>query len=158
MLQDAVDAPAAVAVRRGGSPALEGGGMSMSTQDAGRSWLRRGAAAAIAAAGVLIPAGYVVATYEAYCGPFCYMVGAFVLMLLVVCPAIAGLIGAALVRGWDGAGSLLAGTFVGCVFSALLVVAVGRSVNLAEVVPLFILCSVPLLIGYGIGRGLARLG
>ena len=158
MLQDAVDAPAAVAVPRGGSPALEGGGMSMSTQDAGRSWLRRGAAAAIAAAGVLIPAGYSESTYEAYHGPFGYMAGVGVLMLVLASVAIAGLLGAALVRGWDGAGSLLAGTFVGCVLSALSVVAAGRSVNLAEVVPLFILCSVPLLIGYGIGRGLARLG
>jgi hypothetical protein len=62
------------------------------------------------------------------------------------------------VRSWAGAGSLLAGTFVGCVLAALLLVALGRSVNLAGVVPLFILCSIPLLVGYGIGRGLARLG
>ena len=133
-------------------PALEGSGKSMSAQDAGRRWLRSGAA------GVLIPAGYVVATYEANPGPFGYMTGIFLGVLVFICPAIAGALGAALVRGWGGAGSMLAGTFVGCVLSALSVVAAGRSVNLAEVVPLFILCSVPLLIRYGIGRGLARLG
>ena len=132
--------------------------MRMSTQDAGGRRLRPGAAAAIAAAGVLIPAGYSASTYVAYHGPFGYMAGVFVLMLLIASVAVAGLLGAALVHGWDGAGWLLAGTFVGCVLSALLEVAAGRSVNLAEVIPLFILCSAPLLTGYGIGRGLARLG
>jgi hypothetical protein len=74
-----------------------------------------------------------------------------------VCLAFAGLLGAAVVRGWEGTGSLLAGTFVGCVIAALLMVAQGTSADLAAVVRLFMLCSVPLLVGYGIGRGFARL-
>jgi hypothetical protein len=107
--------------------------MSMSTQDSGGRWLRPGAAAAIAAAGVLIPAGYAAVTYEASHGPFGYLAGVFVFMLLVVCLAIAGALGAALV-------------------------ALGKPVDVAGTVQLFVICAVPLLVGYGIGRGLARLG
>jgi hypothetical protein len=131
----------------------------MSTQDAGRGRLRPGAAAAIAAAGVLIPGGYATATYEAYHGPFGYLAGAFVLMLLVVCVAIAGLLGAALVRGWDGTGPLLAGLLAACVgLEVVSVVALGKPADATGTIQLFVLCAVPLLIGYGIGRGLARLG
>jgi hypothetical protein len=131
----------------------------MSTEDAGGRSLRPGAAAAIAAAGVLIPAGYATATYEAYHGPFGYMAGAFILVLLVVCVAIAGLLGAALVRGWEGTGPLLAGLLGACVgLEVVSVVALGKPVDAAGTVQLSVMCAVPLLIGYGIGRGLARLG
>jgi hypothetical protein len=130
--------------------------MSMSNQHAGGRWLRPGAAAALAAAGVLVPAGYSVVTYEASHGPFGYMAGYFVLVLLFLCSAVAGLLGAALVRGWNGSGALLAGSLLGCVGGEVVfVVALGRPV---DVVQLFVICAVPLLVGYGIGRGLARLG
>ncbi len=133
--------------------------MSMSTQDAGGRWLRPGAAAAIAAAGVLVPAGYSAVTYEASHGPFGYMAGAFVLMLLVASLVIAGLLGGALVGGWDGTGSLLAGLLAACVgIEVVSVVALGKPVDVAGTVQLFVICAVPLLVGYGIGRGLARLG
>jgi len=130
----------------------------MSTQDPGGRWLRPGAAAAIAAAGVLIPAGYAAVTYEASHGPFGYLAGIFVFMLLVVCLAIAGALGAALVRGWGGTGPLLAGLLVACVGCEVVsVVALGNPVDVAGTVRLIVLCAVPLLVGYGIGRGFARL-
>ena len=132
--------------------------MSMSTQDSGGRWLRPGAAAATAAAGVLIPAGYAAVTSGAYMGPFAYAYAGFVLMLLVVCLAIAGALGAALVRGWGGTGPLLAGLLVTCVgFAVVSVGTLGKPVDVAGTVQLFVLCAVPLLVGYGIGRGLARL-
>lgn len=131
----------------------------MWTQDAGGRWLRPGAAAAIAAAGVLIPAGYTAATNEASHGPFGYLAGVGVLMLLVVCLAIAGALGAALVRGWGGAGPLLAGLLVACVgFEVASVVVLGRPVDVAGTGQLFVICAVPLLVGYGIVRGLASFG
>jgi hypothetical protein len=110
----------------------------------------------VAAAGVLVPTGYAAVTYETYHGNFGYMAGYFVLVLMFVCSAVAGLVGAALVRGWGGTGPLLAGLLVGCVGGEVVfVVALGRPV---DVVQLFVICAVPLLVGYGIGRGLARLG
>ena len=133
----------------------------MSTQDPGGRWLRPGAAAAIAAAGVLIPAGCAAVTSGGYWGPFGYLAGGFVFMLLillVVCLAIAGALGAALVRGWGGTGPLLVGLLVACVaVEVASVVALGEPVDVAGTVQLFVLCAVPLLVGYGIGRGLARL-
>jgi hypothetical protein len=140
-------------------PAGDYGGRGMATQHAGGRWLRPGAAAAIAAAGVLVPAIYTVATYEASHGPFGYLAGVGVLMLLVVCLAVAGLLGAALVGGWSGTGPLLAGLLGACVgFEVLYVVALGKPVDVTGTVQLFFICAVPLLVGYGIGRGLARLG
>jgi hypothetical protein len=134
----------------------------MSTQDAGGRWLRPCAAAAIAAAGVLIPAGYAAVASGGYWGPFAYLAGGFVfilLILLVVCLAVAGALGAALVRGWDGTGPLLAGLFAGCVaVEVASVVGFGEPVDVEATVQLFVICAVPLLVGYGIGRGLARLG
>jgi hypothetical protein len=132
--------------------------MSMSTQDAAGRWRRPGAAAVVAAAGVLVPTGYAAVTYETYHGNFGYMAGYFVLVLMFVCSAVAGLLGAALVRGWGGTGPLLAGLLVGCVgFEVVSVVAFGQPVDVAEIVPLFVIYAVPLLVGYGIGRGLAKL-
>jgi hypothetical protein len=131
----------------------------MSTQGAGLRSLRSGAAVAIAAAGVLIPMGYAAVASQTYAGPFAGAVAGFVLLVLVVCLAIAGLLGAALVGGWDGTGPLLAGLLVGCVAAEVVsVVAFGEPVDVEGIVPLFVICAVPLLIGYGIGRGLARLG
>jgi hypothetical protein len=131
----------------------------MSTQGAGGRSLRSGAAVAIAAAGVLIPMGYAAVASQTYAGPFAGAVAGFVLLVLVVCLAIAGLLGAALVGGWDGTGPLLAGLLVGCVAAEVVsVVAFGEPVDVEGIVPLFVICAVPLLIGYGIGRGLARLG
>ena len=131
----------------------------MSTQDAGGRWLRMGAAAVIAAAGVLIPAGYAAVAFQTYAGPFAGAVAGFVFLVLVGSLAIAGLLGAALVRGWDGSGPLLAGLLVGCVAAEVAyVVATGEPGDAEETVQLFVICAVPLLVGYGIGRGLARLG
>ena len=134
----------------------------MSTQYAGGRWLRPCAAAAIAAAGVLIPAGYAAVASGGYWGPFGYLAGGFVfilLILLVVCLAVAGVLGAALVRGRDGTGPLLAGLLLGCVaVEVASVVGFGEPVDVEETVQLFLICAVPLLVGYGIGRGLARLG
>ena len=112
--------------------------------------------------GVLIPAGCAAVTSAGYWGPFGYLAGEFVLMLLmllVVCLAIAGLLGASLVRGWDGTGPLLAGLTVACVaVEVASVVALGQPVDVEGTGLLFVICAVPLLVGYGIGRGLARLG
>ena len=134
----------------------------MSTQYAGGRWLRPCAAAAIAAAGVLIPAGYAAVASGGYWGPFGYLAGGFVfilLILLVVCLAVAGVLGAALVRGWDGTGPLLAGLLLGCVaVEVVSVVGLGEPVDVEATVQLFVICAVPLLVGYGIGRGIARLG
>jgi hypothetical protein len=134
----------------------------MSTQYAGGRWLRPCAAAAIAAAGVLIPAGYAAVASGGYWGPFGYLAGGFVfilLILLVVCLAVAGVLGAALVRGWDGTGPLLAGLLIGCVaVEVASVVGLGEPVDVEATVQLFVICAVPLLVGYGLGRGLARLG
>ena len=130
----------------------------MSTQEAAGRWLRSGAAAAIAAAGVLIPMGYAAVASQTYAGPFAGAVAGFVLLVLVVCLAIAGLLGAALVGGWDGTGPLLAGLLVGCVAAAVAsVVVMDETVDVDETVQLFVICAVPLLVGYGIGRGLAGL-
>ena len=130
----------------------------MSTQDAGGRWLRPGAAAAIAAA-LLIPMGYAAAQDRVNQVPLGYLGGAFLLMLVVIYAAIAGALGAALVRGWGGTGPLLAGLLVACVgFEVVSVVALGEPVDVGETVQLFVICAVPLLVGYGIGRGLARLG
>mgnify|MGYP001560594853 CR=1 FL=1 len=80
-------------------------------------------------------------------------------MLLVVCLAIAGLLGAALVRGWGGTGPLLAGLLVACVgLGVVSVVALGKPVAVEETLQLFVIYAVPLLVGYGIGRGPAGLG
>jgi uncharacterized membrane protein YeaQ/YmgE (transglycosylase-associated protein family) len=131
----------------------------MSTQEAAGRRLRSGAAAAIAAAGVLIPMGYAAVASQAYAGPFAGAVAGFVLLVLVVCLAIAGLLAAALVRGWDGTGPLLAGLLVGCVAAEVAyVVMMDETVDVDETVQLFVICAVPLLVGYGVGRGLARLG
>ena len=129
----------------------------MTSTNATGGWLRPGVAAAIAAAGLLIPAGYSAVTDEAsQHSPFGYLTAIFILMLVVVCLALAGLLGAAVVSGWRGTRPLLAGTLVGCVLVGLLMVAQGKSADPAEVIQLFMLCSVPLLVGYGIGRGFAR--
>ena len=78
---------------------------------------------------------------------------------MVICAAIAGALGAALVGGWDGTRPLLAGLLVGCVaVEVAYVVAMNEPVDVGETVQLFVICAVPLLVGYGIGRGLARLG
>ena len=131
----------------------------MSTQDAGGRRLRPGAAAAIAAAGVLIPMGYAAVASQTYAGPFAGAAAGFVFLVLIGSAAIAGALGAALVGGWDGTGPLLAGLFVGCVAAEVAyVVAMGEPVDVEETVQLFVVCAVPLLVGYGIGRGLARLG
>ena len=87
--------------------------MSMSTQDAAGRWRRPGAAAVVAVAGVPVCTGYAAVTYETYHGNFGYMAGYFVLVLMFVCSAVAGLVGAALVRGSGGTGPLLAGLLVG---------------------------------------------
>ena len=130
----------------------------MSTQDAGGRWLRSGAAAVIAAAGVLIPAGYAAVASQTYAGPFAGAVAGFVFLVLVGSLAVAGLVGAALVRGWGGTGPLLAGLLVGCLAVVVAsVVAVDEPVDMGGTVQLFVICAVPLLVGYGIGRGLARL-
>jgi len=131
----------------------------MSTQDAGGRWLRPGAAAAIAAAGVLIPMGYAAVASQTYAGPFAGAVAGFVFLVLIGSPAVAGLVGAALVGGWDGTGPLLAGLLVGCVaVEVASVVAMDEPVDVGGTVQLFVICAVPLLVGYGIGRGLAKLG
>ncbi len=131
----------------------------MSTRDAGGRWLRPGAAAAIVAAGVLIPMGYAAAQDRVNQVPLGYLGGAFLLMLVVICAMIAGALGAALVRGWGGTGPLLAGLLVACLgFEVVSVVALGEPVDdVAVFVRTFVVLAVPLLVGYGIGRGLARL-
>jgi hypothetical protein len=130
----------------------------MGTQDSVEGWLRPGVAAALGAAGVLLPAGYISITCGAYQGPFGYMCAGFALMLLAACLAIAGALGAALVSGWEGAGWLLAGAFLGCAGMVVVsVVALGKPVDADGTVELFVICALPLLAGYGIGRGLARL-
>jgi hypothetical protein len=63
------------------------------------------------------------------------------------------------VRGWDGTGPLLAGLLLGCVaVEVASVVGLGEPVDVEAMVQLFVICAVPLLVGYGIGRRLARLG
>jgi hypothetical protein len=48
---------------------------------------------------------------------------------------------------------------VGCVaVEVAYVVAMDEPVDVVETAQLFVICAVPLLVGYGIGRGLARLG
>jgi hypothetical protein len=92
-------------------------------------------------------------------GPLGYMAGVFLLMIVVICAAIAGALGAALVAGWEGTGPLLAGLLVGCVAAEVAyVVAMDEPVDVGETVLLFVTCAVPLLVGYGIGRWLARVG
>jgi len=113
----------------------------------------------IAAAGVLIPAGYAAVAFQTYAGPFAGAVAGFVFLVLVGSLAVAGLVGAAFVGGWDGTGPLLAGLLVGCVAAEVAsVVAMDEPVDVGGAVQLFVICAVPLLVGYGIGRGLARLG
>jgi hypothetical protein len=86
------------------------------------------------------------------------MCAGFSLMVLIAGLTIAGALGAAFVRGWEGTLPLLAGVFLGCVgFEVVSVVALGTSVDERGTVELFVICAVPLLAGYGIGRGLARL-
>jgi len=129
----------------------------MSTEDAAWRRVRRGAAAAIAAAGILIPAGYAAMASASCPGSYAAACAAFDLLLLIASFAMAGLLGAALVRGWGGAGSLLAGLLVMCVgLEVVSVIGLGSSVSVVPVAIGFI-CAVPLLVGYGIGRGLARL-
>jgi len=80
-------------------------------------------------------------------------------VLLAVCLAVAGLLGAALVHGWDGTAPLLAGLLAACVgLEVVSVVALGMPVDVDGIVEAFAFCAAPLLVGYGIGRGLARLG
>jgi len=123
-----------------------------------KGWLRPGLSAALGAAGVLLPAGYISITCGAYQGPFGYMCAGFALMLLAAYLAIAGALGAALVNGWTGTGPLLAGVFLACAgFEAVSVVALGKSIDAGGTAELFVICALPLLVGYGIGRGLARL-
>jgi hypothetical protein len=130
----------------------------MSTEELAGRRLRRGAAAAIAAGGILIPEGYAAMASASCQGPFAYACAEFELLLLIASLAMAGLLGAALVRGWDGAGSLLAGLLVGCVgLGVVYVIALGNSVDGVGTVEIGLICAVPLLVGYGIGRGLARL-
>lgn len=131
----------------------------MSTEDAAGCRLRRGAASAIAAGGILIPEGYSAMASASCQGPFAYACAEFALLLLIASLAMAGLFGAALVRDWDGAGSLLAGPLVGFVgLEVVSAIGFGRPVDVVGTVELVLICAVPLLVGYGIGRGLARLG
>jgi hypothetical protein len=103
--------------------------------------------------------GYAAVASQTYAGPFAGAAAGFVFLVLIGSAAIAGALGAALVGGWDGTGPLLAGLFVGCVAAEVAyVVAMGEPVDVEETVQLFVVCAVPLLVGYGIGRGLARLG
>ena len=93
---------------------------------------------------------------QTYAGPFAGAVAGFASLLISGSAAIAGA-RRCLVYGWDGTGPLLAGLFVGCVAAEVAyVVAMGEPVDVEETVQLFVVCAVPLLVGYGIGRGLAE--
>jgi hypothetical protein len=80
-------------------------------------------------------------------------------MLLAACLAIAGALGAALVSGWEGARWLAPRRCLPRVpgMAVVSVVALGMPVDAEGTVELFVICALPLLAGYGIGRGLARL-
>jgi hypothetical protein len=116
--------------------------LTTSIEDAAGRWLRRGAAAAIAAAGILI----------------LIPIGDALGLKSLIALTMSGLLGAAVVRGWDGAGSLLAGQFAGLVgLWVVFVIGRGSPVNVLGMFQFAFIFAVPLLIGFGIGRGLARL-
>ena len=130
----------------------------MSIEDAPGRRRRRRAAAAFAAAGILIPVGYA-ATAASCRGPFVYGCIGPALEFLFASLAMAGLVEAAFVRGWGGAGALLAGVLVVCLGLEVVVSVTGLTTSEGMVgsVAISFICAIPLLVGYGIGRGLARL-